>query len=232
VHPVWVIKRRCSMQEGPTIRIDLVAEIAEYEVVIVGDRVTVAYRDEERAGQVVTTQEILYLARFVARARELRVALAQVPDLEVVYLFDLAQDGYGYAVNLQVPPFSEWGTAPVELWRGRLGSRDEPFAAAAVTPTDIRDYGITARIGPFVNPFQNAPMRISLPSDRWQLVTISSSRNAAQGSGRRRSLGTPQMPSRVDLMHPIEPTGEMWCRLSPQSLSLKVLATSTEILQE
>jgi hypothetical protein len=30
-----------------------------------------------------------------------------------VYLFDLAQDGYGYAVNIQAPLFSEWGYAPV-----------------------------------------------------------------------------------------------------------------------
>ena len=90
------------------------AEIADYEITIVGDTVTVAYRDEERAGEVVTTQRVTNLARFVRRARELRVALAQFPDFEVVYLFDLVQDGYGYAVNLQVPPFSEWGTALVE----------------------------------------------------------------------------------------------------------------------
>jgi hypothetical protein len=101
-----------------------VAEIAEYQVTIVGDTVTVAYRDEEHAGQVVTTQEVKHLAQFVHRARHLRVALAQFPDFEVVYLFDLAQDGYGYAINIQVPPFSEWGTAPVELRQGRPGSHD------------------------------------------------------------------------------------------------------------
>jgi hypothetical protein len=111
------------MHEGPTIRIGLVAEIAEYAITIVGDVVTVSYRDEERAGERVTTQEVKHLAQFVQRARHLRVALAQFPNFEVVYLFDLAQDGYGYAVNLQVPPFSEWGTAPVELWQGRLGNR-------------------------------------------------------------------------------------------------------------
>ena len=110
------------MQEGPSIRIGLVAEIADYEITIVGDTVTVTYRDAERAGELVTTQQATGLARYVARARELRVALAQFPDFEVVYLFDLDQDGYGYAVNLQVPPFSEWGTAPAELWHGRLGN--------------------------------------------------------------------------------------------------------------
>ena len=111
------------MQQGPTIRIGLVAEIADYQITIVGDTVTVTYRDAERAGELVTTQRVTNLAHFVERARELRVALAQFPDFEVVYLFDLAQDGYGYAVNIQVPPFSEWGTAPVELWQGRLRGR-------------------------------------------------------------------------------------------------------------
>ncbi len=107
------------MQQGPTIRIGLVAEIADYAITIVGDSVTVAYRegDAERAGELVTSQRVTGLARFVGRARELRVALAQFPDFEVVYLFDLAQDGYGYAVNIQVPPFLEWGTAPYELWQ-------------------------------------------------------------------------------------------------------------------
>lgn len=98
------------MQEGPAIRIGLVAEIADYAITIVGDSVTVTYRGAE----LVTTQEVKHLAQFVERARRLRVALAQFPDFEVVYLFDLAQDGYGYAVNLQVPPFSEWGYAPIQ----------------------------------------------------------------------------------------------------------------------
>lgn len=115
------------MQVGPTIRIGLVAEIADYAITIVGDTVTVTYRDGDvnRAGELVTTQRVTNLACFVRRARALRVALAQFPDFEVVYLFDLGRDGYGYAVNLQVPHFSEWGTAPAELWQGRLGSRHD-----------------------------------------------------------------------------------------------------------
>jgi hypothetical protein len=109
------------MQQGPTIRIGLVAEIADYAITIVGDSVTVAYRDgdQERAGQLVTTQRVTNLARFVERARELRVALAEFPDFEMVYLFDLAQEGYGYDVNIQVPPFSEWGYAPIPVRHGR-----------------------------------------------------------------------------------------------------------------
>ena len=107
------------MQDRSTLRIGLVAEIAEYAITILGDSVTVAYRDgdSERSGEIVTTERMTGLTRFVERARELRVALAQFPDFTVVYLFDLAQDGYGYAVNIQVPLFSEWGTAPYELWQ-------------------------------------------------------------------------------------------------------------------
>jgi len=106
------------MQEGSTVRIGLVAEIADYAIVIIEDRVTVAYRDGNRAGELVTSQEVRHLARFVERSHALRVALVQFPDFEVVYLFDLSRDGYGYAVNLQVPLCSEWGTAPDELWQG------------------------------------------------------------------------------------------------------------------
>ena len=49
--------------------------------------------------------------QFVRAARELRVTLAAFPAFEVVYIVDLAQQSYGYAVNLQVPEFSEWGDA-------------------------------------------------------------------------------------------------------------------------
>ncbi len=71
------------MQQGPTIRIGLVAEIADYAITIAGDSVTVAYRDAapERAGDLVTTQEVPHLARFVGRARELRGSARAVPGL-------------------------------------------------------------------------------------------------------------------------------------------------------
>lgn len=104
------------MQEGPTIRIGLVATIASYEIVIVGDTVSVSVPGEQRH---VTTQQVAQLARFVRAARDLRVMLAAFPDFEVVYVFDLAQQGYGYAVNLQVPSFSEWGYAPLGAWSER-----------------------------------------------------------------------------------------------------------------
>jgi hypothetical protein len=76
----------------------------------VGDTVVVSQTDDER---LVTTQRVPRLARFVRAARELRVTLAVFPAFEVVYIVDLAQQSYGYAVNLQVPEFSEWGYAPL-----------------------------------------------------------------------------------------------------------------------
>ena len=53
------------MQQGPIIRIGLVAEVADYAITIVADTVTVAYRDKARIGQVVITQEVHHLARFI-----------------------------------------------------------------------------------------------------------------------------------------------------------------------
>ena len=93
-----------------SIRLGLVATIAGYEILIVGDTVAVSTTSDD---QLVTTQRVARLGQFVRAARELRVMLAAFPNFEVVYIFDLAQEGYGYAVNLQVPPFSEWGYAPL-----------------------------------------------------------------------------------------------------------------------
>jgi hypothetical protein len=92
------------------IRLGLVATIAGYEILIVGDTVVVSQTDDDR---IVTTQRVAGLAQFVRAARELRVTLAAFPAFEVVYIVDLAQQSYGYAVNVQVPAFSEWGYAPL-----------------------------------------------------------------------------------------------------------------------
>jgi len=61
------------MQQGPTIRIGLVAEIADYAITIVGDTVTVTIRDgdAERSGTLVTSQRVtnyLRIERGVPRA--------------------------------------------------------------------------------------------------------------------------------------------------------------------
>ena len=47
------------------------------------------------------------------KARILRFGWGQFPDGdEVIYLFDEADDNFGYAVNLNDPACSEWGYAP------------------------------------------------------------------------------------------------------------------------
>ena len=42
----------------------------------------------------------------------MRLGWAELPDCEVIYLYDKADSNYGYAVNLQYPSCSEWGYAP------------------------------------------------------------------------------------------------------------------------
>ncbi len=52
------------------------------------------------------------MGRFLAHAGALRVGWAELPDFEVIYLYDRADDGFGYAVNLADSWLSEWGYAP------------------------------------------------------------------------------------------------------------------------
>ena len=70
------------MQEGPTIRIGLVAEIADYRVTIVGDSVTVAHRDSDpqRPGAFVATQQVTGLARVPAPAGYVLLCLQASPS--------------------------------------------------------------------------------------------------------------------------------------------------------
>jgi hypothetical protein len=49
------------------------------------------------------------LAAFVAKARDLHIGYATTPDDELVYVYDIGDDGFGFAVNLTAPQFSEWG---------------------------------------------------------------------------------------------------------------------------
>ncbi len=78
-----------------------------YDVLIVGDTVTVL-----REGTVVTRQSARNLGRFVGAAKDLRLGWAEFEEFEVVYVYDKADDNFGYAVNLQIEPYSEWGVAP------------------------------------------------------------------------------------------------------------------------
>jgi hypothetical protein len=81
--------------------------IGGYDVLIAGDAVTVL-----RDGAIVTRQTAPGLGRFVGRARDLRLGWAMFRDFDVVYIYDKADHNFGYAVNLVVEHFSEWGYAP------------------------------------------------------------------------------------------------------------------------
>ena len=54
------------------------------------------------------------LSDFVANAKDLKLGWGKFPDgdLGVVYLYDKADDKFGYAFNLDDPEMSEWGYAP------------------------------------------------------------------------------------------------------------------------
>ena len=81
--------------------------IKDYDVIIAGDAVTVY-----DVWKVVTKQQVNGLGAFVRRSKDFKLGWAMLPDCEVIYLYDKADNNYGYAVNLQFPSCSEWGYAP------------------------------------------------------------------------------------------------------------------------
>ena len=68
-----------------------------------------------KSGQNITVQRVAKLKSFVHRAKMLRFGWAKLPDDEVIYIYDKADDNFGYAVNLCDPNCSEWGYAPFWL---------------------------------------------------------------------------------------------------------------------
>ena len=76
-------------------------------MVVLGDRVAVF-----RGGEEITSEVVAGLGRFVAWAGELKVGWAELPDFEVVYIYDRTDAGFGYAVNLSDSYLSEWGYTP------------------------------------------------------------------------------------------------------------------------
>ena len=81
-----------------------------YGVLVLGDVVIV-----ERDGGEVARRTVEGLGRFAANARDLRLGWGCFPDgaAGVIFLSDKADDGFGYALNLDWPDGSEWGYAPV-----------------------------------------------------------------------------------------------------------------------
>jgi hypothetical protein len=94
---------------GATLaRVGIAGTVNGYGVLVVGDVVAV-----ERRGAEVARHRVEGLGPFVAAARHLKLGWGQFPDgAEVIYLYDAADDGFGYAVNLACDWCSEWGYAP------------------------------------------------------------------------------------------------------------------------
>ena len=88
----------------------ILTTVHRYHLRIFGDTVSVI----RLTGEIVTVQHVKGLLRFALNARTLRFAWGQFPGDgdEVIYLFDEADDNFGYAVNLNDPTCSEWGYAP------------------------------------------------------------------------------------------------------------------------
>jgi hypothetical protein len=83
--------------------------IHKYDVIIIDDVITVMNHNDE-----ITKQQVSDIGSFVAKAKELRLGWASFPDFEVIYIYDKADNYFGYAVNLQDEVLSEWGYAPFQ----------------------------------------------------------------------------------------------------------------------
>lgn len=84
--------------------------VGRYDVFVRGDVVAVVEdTDEPRTAR----ERVEGLGAWLAQVGDLALGWAAFEDgMEVVYLYDKDDDLYGYAVNLDVPHFSEWGYAP------------------------------------------------------------------------------------------------------------------------
>jgi hypothetical protein len=79
-----------------------------YGMLVLGDTIVV-----ERDGAEVARSTVDGLGRFVAAARDLKLGWGRFPDdAEVIFLYDRADNWFGYAVNLDWTDGSEWGHAP------------------------------------------------------------------------------------------------------------------------
>ncbi len=88
-------------------RIGIGRAVNGYWVLVSGDAVVV-----ERDGEEVAREEVVNLGQFVAKAGDLRLGWGDTGDFEIVFIYDRADGGFGYAVNLADPGLSEWGYGP------------------------------------------------------------------------------------------------------------------------
>jgi hypothetical protein len=80
-----------------------------YDVIMDGDRIIVL-----QDGKIISARKIDGFAKFTQNAKELKIGWGQFEHDgdEVIYIYDKADDGFGYALNLDDHQCSEWGYAP------------------------------------------------------------------------------------------------------------------------
>lgn len=88
-------------------KVGIAGSINGYDVLVLGDSVIVG-----RDGETVAKRTVEGLSRFVEGARDLKLGWAELPDFEVVYVYDAADCCFGYALNVTDPHLSEWGYTP------------------------------------------------------------------------------------------------------------------------
>ena len=88
-------------------KLGLSGHIKHFDVFIAGDTVTVLTKRGIEAQKKVEG-----LGEFVRGARELRLGWGCTEDFNIIYIYDKADENFGYAVNIEAPDLSEWGYAP------------------------------------------------------------------------------------------------------------------------
>jgi len=63
-------------------------------------------------GKILAYEEVKGFGDFIGKAEDLRIGWGQLPDSEVIYLYDKDDDNFGYALNITDEELSEWGYAP------------------------------------------------------------------------------------------------------------------------
>jgi hypothetical protein len=87
-----------------------------YDITMIGDGIFVVYGDATRTWEYYVSKERTGTSfgewLKSPKPRDVRLGWGMFEDgAEVVYVYDPADDNFGYAVNLDWPDGSEWGTS-------------------------------------------------------------------------------------------------------------------------
>ena len=87
--------------------------------VMVTEKGYVVFKD----GQAVTCKKVPGLSTRLAKlGSPLKLGRARTEDFDIIYIYQPADNNFGYAINLQCPEFSEWGYAPFPVEPEKSGS--------------------------------------------------------------------------------------------------------------